>query len=115
MAELLATHSSAELTEWIAYEQITGPIGQARDDALMSILAATISNTARGKGRKARASDFLPKWDSGKGRRMDWTEMLAAVKTINRSLGGSDATTQTGGEPDGGPVGAPRQTRHRRR
>ncbi|MCY0963521.1 phage tail assembly protein T [Streptomyces sp. H27-H5] len=114
MAELLATHSSAELTEWIAYEQITGPIGQARDDALMSILAATISNTARGKGRKARASDFLPKWDSGKGRpRMDWTEMLTAVKTINRSLGGTDLTKDGGEHVD--PGRTPRRTRNQQR
>ncbi|WKV74720.1 DUF4035 domain-containing protein [Streptomyces sp. PCS3-D2] len=115
MAELLATHSSAELTEWIAYEQITGPIGQGRDDILMAILAATISNASRSKGRKAKITDFLPKWDHGAGRpRMDWTEMLAAAKTMNRSLGGRDLTKE--GQPNGADTGrAPRRARHQQR
>ncbi|MGW2985464.1 phage tail assembly protein T [Streptomyces goshikiensis] len=107
VAELLATHSSAELTEWIAYEQIAGTIGQARDDLLMAMLAATVSNANRGKGRKAKVSDFLPKWDRGGRRHMDWTEMLAAVKTMNRSMGGRDLTKE--GQPDGADSGrAPR-------
>ncbi|NUP21614.1 MAG: DUF4035 domain-containing protein [Streptomyces sp.] len=109
VAELLATHSSAELTEWIAYEQITGPIGQARDDILMAVLAATISNANRSKGRKARATDFLPKWDRFK-KRMGWQDMLTAVKSINRTLGGDDLTR--GGE-HGSPLGTPGQARYR--
>lgn len=115
VAELLATHSSAELTEWIAYEQITGTIGQARDDLLMAILAATVSNANRGKGRKAKITDFLPKWDRAGGRpRMDWTEMLAAVKTMNRRMGGRDLTRE--GQPDGADTGrAPRRARDQQR
>ncbi len=114
MAELLATHSSAELTEWIAYEQITGPIGQGRDDVLMAVIAATVSNSNRGKGRKARVLDFLPKWDRGGRRQMDWTEMLAAVKTMNRSMGGRDLTKE--GQSDGADPGrTPRRARHQQR
>ncbi|MGW2580840.1 phage tail assembly protein T [Streptomyces virginiae] len=109
MRELLATHSSAELTEWIAYEQITGPIGPARDDILMAILAATVSNANRGKGRKARVLDFLPKWDRTK-KRMAWQDMLTAVKSINRTMGGNDLTQ--GGE-HAGPLGTPGQARYR--
>ncbi|WKV74218.1 hypothetical protein AW27_023540 [Streptomyces sp. PCS3-D2] len=110
MAELLATHSSAELTEWIAYEQITGPIGAARDDILMAILAATVSNANRGKGRKARVKDFLPTWDRTR-KRMNWQDMLTAVKSINASLGGTDLTR--GGE-HGTAVDTPGQARYRR-
>jgi hypothetical protein len=91
VAELLARTSSAELTEWMAYEKITGPLGGGRDDIHMAVLASVIANTARGKrGRTARPKDFLPKWDTD--RRMDWREMLAAVKQINRRMGGSDTT-----------------------
>lgn len=91
VAELLARTSSAELTEWMAYEKISGPLGGARLDLLNSVLAAVVANTARGKkGRMARAKDFLPKWD--RDRRMDWREMLAAVKQINRGMGGADHT-----------------------
>lgn len=88
---MLASVSSAELTEWMAYEQVTGPLGPARDDLLMSVLAATVANTARGKkGRRSKPSDFLPKWD--RGRRMDWQDMLTAVRGINKRLGGTDTT-----------------------
>ncbi|MDX3235649.1 hypothetical protein PV392_08110 [Streptomyces sp. ME03-5709C] len=104
--------SSAELTEWIAYEQITGPLGGARDDLLMSILASVIANTNRGKGRKAKPADFLPKWD--RSRRMDWQEMLAAVRGINRQMGGTDTTKEGAehGDPRRAP-GAPRRRRGR--
>lgn len=98
LAELLRTHTSQELTEWMAYEQVTGPLGPERADVHMAILAATIANTARGKGRKARPKDFLPKWDQGG--RMDWQDMLTAVKAMNRSFGGADLT-------DGGDDGNP--------
>lgn len=101
VAELLATHSSAELTEWMAYEQITGPIGGEREDILTAILAATVANTARGKrGRKAKVQDFLPKWDRHK--RASWQDMLATVRQINSALGGTD---KTGGGDGGGDAG----------
>ena len=91
VAELLARTSSAELTEWMAYEKISGPLGGARMDLLNSILTAVVANTGRGKkGRMARPKDFLPDWD--RNRRMDWREMLATVKQINRRMGGTDHT-----------------------
>jgi hypothetical protein len=82
----------------------------------MAVIAATVSNSNRGKGRKSKITDFLPKWDRNAGRRhMDWTEMLAAVKTMNRSMGGRDLTKE-GGLPDGADSGrAPRRTRHQQR
>ncbi|WP_405710114.1 hypothetical protein OG264_16115 [Streptomyces xanthophaeus] len=76
----------------------------------MAILAATVSNASRGKGRKAQVKDFLPAWDRAK-KRMNWQDMLTAVKSINRTMGGSDLTE--GGE-HGSSLGAPRQARHRR-
>ncbi|MEU1194919.1 DUF4035 domain-containing protein [Streptomyces sp. NPDC005813] len=96
MAELLARTSSAELTEWIAYEKVTGPLGGARDDVLMAMLSAVVANANRGKGsRSMKAQDFLPKWD--RERRMDWRDMLAAVKSINSRFGGSDTSKREGG------------------
>lgn len=90
---MLADMSSAELTDWMAYEKITGPLGGARLDILNAILTAVVANTARGKkGRVSRPKDFLPDWD--RGRRMDWREMLATVKAMNRRMGGTDNTRQ---------------------
>ncbi|MFE2936661.1 hypothetical protein [Streptomyces sp. NPDC059278] len=95
MAELLRTHTSQELTEWIAYERVTGPLGPERHDALCGILAATVSNAARGKGQPARSpADFIPKWDQDAG--PDWQQMLASAKAMNRRFGGEDLTRNGG-------------------
>ncbi|WP_435107789.1 phage tail assembly protein T [Nocardiopsis synnemataformans] len=80
--------SSAELTRWMAWEQISGPIGQQRDDQLFALLAAVVSNANRGKGRKAKPKDFLPDWDRERG--TSWEEQLAAVRDANRALGGEE-------------------------
>lgn len=92
MPELLARCTSAELAEWMAYEKVTGPLGPERLDLLFGILTATVSNGSRGKGQRAREpKDFIPKWDQGAKREpADWTQMLAAVKAMNRRLGGAD-------------------------
>ncbi|MFD0344005.1 hypothetical protein ACFVH0_35965 [Streptomyces sp. NPDC127117] len=96
MAELLRTHSSQELTEWIAYERVTGPLGPERHDVLNAILAATVSNAARGKGQKPKGpADFIPKWDQDAGQ--DWQQMLATAKAMNRRMGGDDRTRQEAG------------------
>ncbi|MET9516383.1 hypothetical protein [Streptomyces sp. NPDC002994] len=112
VAELLRTHTSEELTGWIAYEQVTGPLGPERMDVLVAILAATVSNTARAKGRKAEPKDFIPKWDQGAKQSMSWEEMLAAVKAINRRMGGTDLTAEGGGD-DGDSGGAAGRDRDR--
>ncbi|MEU2992893.1 hypothetical protein ABZ772_21545 [Streptomyces griseoincarnatus] len=96
MPELLARTSSAELTEWMAYERVTGPLGPERLDALVATLAATVANTARAKGRKAEPTDFMPKWDQGDKGLTDVQQMLAAVKSYNRQIGGTDSTTKGG-------------------
>ncbi|WP_017599196.1 phage tail assembly protein T [Nocardiopsis lucentensis] len=87
VGEMLRRMSSAELTRWMAYEQITGPLGGQRDDQLVALLASVIANANRGKGgRKAKPTDFLPDWDHDRG--TSWEEQLAAVRDANRALGG---------------------------
>lgn len=89
---MLADMTSAELTEWMAYEQISGPLGPERIDVLSSILAATVANTARGKGQRAKEpSDFMPKWDQHAGTAGgDWEQMLTTVTSLTRRLRGTD-------------------------
>ncbi|WP_240799752.1 hypothetical protein [Streptomyces sp. A1277] len=93
MAELLRRCSSAELTEWMAYEKITGPLGPERMDVLLASLTATVANTARGKGQRAKGpEDFMPKWDQGApAQGGDWQQMLTTVTSLNRRLRGHDA------------------------
>jgi hypothetical protein len=79
-----------EITEWMAYEQVSGPLGPERMDSLIAMLTATVANTARGKGSTASTpKDFMPKWD--RGARQDWREMLSAVKAYNSQIGGTES------------------------
>jgi hypothetical protein len=62
---MLASIDSRELSEWLAYERITGPLGQARDDRLLGMVAAVMANTARDPKKRPRpfdTTDFLL-WD----------------------------------------------------
>lgn len=67
---------ASEITQWQAYEQVTGALGPQRLDILVSILAAVVANTMRGRGRRVRAVDFLPRWDRPP--ETDWRQTRAA-------------------------------------
>lgn len=57
--ELLMRISSLELAEWAAYYEIE-PFGQERDNLHAGIVAATVANVNRGKGKKpVQAGDFM--------------------------------------------------------
>lgn len=87
---LLAELDSHELTEWIAYEQVHGPLGAARDDFLTALLAAVVANASpnRRKGRPpSTPKDFMPKWDQDQPKQT-WQEQLAVVHQLNTALGG---------------------------
>lgn len=85
--EMLARIDSAEISEWIAYEAVTGPLGPERADIHAALIAQTVANTNRGKGRPRKLSDFLLKWDQPQ---QTWQDQLALVHQINRTLGGED-------------------------
>lgn len=91
MGELLARISSRELSEWAAYERITGPLGADRGDVQAAIIAATVANTARSKGRVLQPKDFVPKWDRPKA--MTPEEMWQAAMQANAALGGTVTAT----------------------
>ncbi|MGK5529366.1 phage tail assembly protein T [Streptomyces sp. URMC 129] len=98
------------MTEWMAYERVTGPLGPERGDLLHGILAAVIANSGAGRRRRLRRpQDFIPKWDTVR-RRMNPMDMLAAVRSINAALGGSDGDQGTEAD-DGGTGRAARRDR----
>lgn len=78
---------STEVTEWMAYEQVTGPLGAERLDLLIGIVAATVANSATGRKRALRPADFTPQWD--RPAVQTWQEQLAIAQAFNRSLGGT--------------------------
>lgn len=82
--ELLHRISSHELSEWAAYERVSGPLGPARSELLAGIISATVAN-AMGGG-KATPSDFLPTWDR---QPTSAEEMFRRVQAMNSALGGT--------------------------
>ncbi|WP_455906938.1 phage tail assembly protein T [Nocardiopsis alba] len=86
---MLACIDARELSEWMAYEQLTGPLGPARGDIHAGIVASMIYNTNRGKNQRAREpGDFVPKWGGRKPQ--SWQEQLTAIKAANAALGGTE-------------------------
>ncbi len=88
VGRLLREISSVELTEWMAYEQITGPLGPRRGDYQAAQITATLLNVHRGKGRKARSTEeVLLRWDEREP--MSPEEIYSRVRQINTALGGT--------------------------
>ncbi len=86
VGELLARVSSRELTEWMVYERVAGPLGGRRGDIQSAIIAATIVNSKRGKGKKAvQPADFMPTFDDFQSD----DDMWAAIRETNEALGGT--------------------------
>lgn len=89
VSDLESRLSSAELTEWMAYENMSGPLGRRRQDIQSATIAATIANANRGKGgRKFKLSDFLIPY--GTSERKSPEQMLATIKSLNKSMGGEE-------------------------
>jgi hypothetical protein len=85
---MLAGMSSRELTEWQAYERVTGPLDvRLRGDISAGVVAATVANS-QGAKKKAKPADFIPTWFKRK-KTPDqiWQEVMKA----NAALGGDVA------------------------
>lgn len=69
VSQLLATTTSAELVEWMAYYQME-PFGPERGDLQAGIVAATVANVNRDTKKQKKpysAQDFMPKFTGGGG------------------------------------------------
>ena len=89
--EMLARMDSDELSEWLAYERITGPLDLGtRIDVNIAMLASATYNMRRGKGQPAKkVSDFLIKWETARQGQTP-EQMLAIAAALNRRMGGED-------------------------
>jgi hypothetical protein len=79
------------LTEWEAYERVAGPLDDGtRLDELFAMLQATIANVNRGKRQRPyKAEQFRPQWGVAQPNGpLSGDDMLAAVKRINKGMGG---------------------------
>ena len=59
---MLDSIPSDMLTEWIAYFRID-PFGEERADLRAGIIASTVANAFRSRGRSARPADFMPRFE----------------------------------------------------
>lgn len=63
VADLRESMSSDEISYWKAYEQLTGPLGQERDDVLAALVAERVTSMLAGdKSKKVDVKDFIPQW-----------------------------------------------------
>lgn len=81
---MLSRMSSNELSEWVAYERVAGPLGQERDDILTALVALVIANFS-GSKKRHKLDEFLPKWDR---RPQSADEQLSMVKALHVMFGG---------------------------
>jgi hypothetical protein len=103
VGELLARIDSRELTAWMAYERVAGPLGPERADMQAAIIASTIANANRGKrGRAFKPEDFIPKWDQIRPQQQTEQDHLRLVQALNRAMGGRTGVSR--GDA-GGPAG----------
>lgn len=60
MGQLLSEIDSAELTEWLAFDQIE-PFGDPREDLRMGLVCSTVANHSFSPPKKpTRPSDYMP-------------------------------------------------------
>jgi len=97
VGELLARISSREITEWMVYERIAGPIGPVRGDIHAAQVAATVLNVNRRKRRRPiKIDDVLLRWDRKEP--VSPVELYERVRRINARLGGTFKTTDEDNE-----------------
>ena len=90
---MLANIGSAELSEWMAYEKLTGPLGGARGDVQAALVASVIASVNRAKGQRApTVAEFMPRWDRTKVRKSP-EELFRMAQMANAALGGSFNST----------------------
>lgn len=84
---MLERVTSRELTEWQAYERVAGPLGPARADVQAAIIAATVANANRQKGKPATPAEFIPAWDQKPTQTVD--DMVRIAYALNSAFGGT--------------------------
>ena len=86
--ELLARASSKELTRWMIFYEVE-PFGSGIPYIGEGIIASTIANVNRGKGKKAYSpEDFVPKFEREKEQSVDAMINFAAMFT--QAMDGKD-------------------------
>src|SRR5262245_55035770 len=87
VAELLSTVSSRELSEWMAYERVAGPLGAHRIDVAGALVAAVVANVNRpSRSKSYDVEDFLPKWEYVAPEEMSPDQVWEAVRQAHAAF-----------------------------
>lgn len=91
VAELLARMSGEELADWLAYEEMEGPLGPGRGDWHAALISTTVANTVPRRKGKARTkiADMMLKWKGGRSARQSDAQMEAIGRDLARRFGGT--------------------------
>lgn len=88
----MSSISSRELTEWMALEQIEGPLyGARREDLRAGVIAATVANVFRGKGDKPLSpEDFVMRFEDVQERaEKEAEQQVSMLRRAAKPKGGS--------------------------
>ena len=99
MQQLLGELGSRELSEWMAYAQVE-PFGVERENLHAGIVAATVANVNRAKGKKAlQPSDFLLDFkQQAKSGGSEGDNMAAMMAMMAQLAAAQNAVAQEAGE-----------------
>ena len=87
--QFLSELSSRQVAEWLAFEQVAGPVGQAHDDILAGVVASTVANVNRDPKKRQKAyqpSDFV-RWDVPEPDTPQ--QMWSKIAALTAALGGT--------------------------
>ena len=79
----MARCDSREFAEWLAYYELE-PWGEERADLRAGIVASTIANVHRGKGKAFQPGDFMPDFDKTPKKAQTAAEMAAVMTRFTK-------------------------------
>jgi len=80
---MLGEISSGQFAEWLAFARLE-PFGEERDDLRMGIIASTIANVNREKGKKPYSPrDFMPNFEPEN----EEAKIQKMIESLRQSLG----------------------------
>lgn len=82
--ELLCRVSSAELTEWLAFNK-REPIGDWRHDVVAAQVCAVTVNRDRKRHQQVKVDKFIPQW--GGPRQQSVEEQMMVITAITQAMG----------------------------
>ena len=89
-AEVLVRFDEEEIIRLVAYQNLYGPAGPQRFDALFARLAMDVAGPHMKKGKKPKFKDHLIEWSRKARPRKSGRELLSAIRGIQAGYDKAD-------------------------